>query len=427
MKYALVEQLKQRQSYEQLQREVYLKQLQINGLLAITQAINENVKANMLFTSYQKFLHMEMQVGTMALYFKEDNHWTCVSHYGFDLSLEPTDIEQILAKYKKRTPLANQSGHPFLGLFDLVIPVFHKNDALAYVFIGDLKEEDDILSNINFITTITNIITVAIENKRLFKEQAERQLLTREMDLAAQIQRSLIPARLPDSGYVQFASLYKPHFAVGGDYYDVVALPNDEIVFCIADISGKGISAALLMANFQAKLHALLLRGLDLAETVREMNAYVFQVTQGDRFITLLLARYQPRTGVLEYVNAGHVPPFILLNGEVIRLCTGCTVLGFLPKLPVVEVGGLCFTQAEALFFSYTDGLTDIVNTTGQFFDEDRLIDFLLSHSEENMPSLTEKLLDRVTLFRGNEPFPDDITVLACRLKTGQFNDTGHA
>ncbi len=422
-----MEHTKQRLSYEQLQREVYLKQLQINGLLAITQAINENVKANMLFTSFQKFLHMEMQVGTMALYFKEDNHWKCVSHYGFDLSLEPSDIEQILAKYKKRTSLASQFEHPFLGLFDLVIPVFHKNEALAYVFIGDLKEEDDILNNVNFITTISNIITVAIENKRLFKEQAERQMLTREMDLAGQIQRSLIPARLPDSCYVQFASLYKPHFAVGGDYYDVVELPNDEIVFCIADISGKGISAALLMANFQAKLHALFLRGLDLAETVREMNAYVYQVTQGDRFITLLLARYQPRTGVLEYVNAGHVPPFILLNNEVIRLQTGCTVLGFLPKLPVVEVGGLCFTQTdEALLFSYTDGLTDIANAAGQFFDEDLLKDFLVSHCEESMPALTEKLLDHITAFTGNEPFPDDITVLACRLKTNSSSAQVH-
>jgi phosphoserine phosphatase RsbU/P len=419
-----VEHIKDSPSYKQLQREVNLKQLQINGLLAITQAINENVKANQLFTSYQKFLHLEMQVGTMALYFKEEDKWTCVAHYGFELSLEPTEIAQTLKNFKKRTPLAQQATDPFLGLFDLVIPVFHKEDALAYVFIGDLKEEDDILNNINFITTITNIITVAIENKRLFKEQAERQLLTREMDLAGQIQRSLIPARLPDSANVQFASVYKPHFAVGGDYYDVVVLPNDEIVFCIADISGKGISAALLMANFQAKLHALLLRGLDLAETICEMNAYVYQVTQGDRFITLFLAKYQSKQGVLEYVNAGHVPPVILLGDEAIKLSSGCTVLGFLPKLPSVQVGGLCLTDQEALLFSYTDGLTDVESMEGQYFDEDRLIDFLFSHVHEPIGTMTNLLLERVTLFKGNEAFPDDITVLACRLKTAAIGQS---
>jgi sigma-B regulation protein RsbU (phosphoserine phosphatase) len=365
---------------------------------------------------------MELQVGNMALYFHEDNKWTCVSHYGLDLSLEPKNIEQILAKYTKRTSLAAQNGDPFLGLFDLVIPVMHKENALAYVFIGDLKEEDDILNNVNFITTITNIIAVAIENKRLFKEQAERQLLTREMDLAGQIQRSLIPARLPDSNFVQFGSLYKPHFAVGGDYYDVVALPNDEIVFCIADISGKGISAALLMANFQAKLHALLLRGLDLADTIREMNASVFQVTQGDRFITLFLAKYYPRAGVLEYINAGHVPPFILLNNEIVKLSTGCTFLGFLPKLPFVEVGGLCFTDSEAVLFSYTDGLTDVQNASKQYFDEEHLVDFLSKNAADTMPQLTDKLLHHISEFKSAEAFPDDITVLACRLKSGNDN-----
>lgn len=311
-----MEKLKEGPSYAQLQREVNLKQLQINGLLAITQAINENIKASGLFNMYQKFLHLELQVGTMALYFKDNDIWQCVAQYGFDLNCQPAEIGQVLSQFSKRTNLAPYHEDPFLGLFDLVIPVMHKDHGLAYAFIGNLKENEDLLNTINFITTITNIISVAIENKRLFKEQAERELLSKEMDLAGQIQRSLVPLNLPNTSNMRFGSLYKPHFAVGGDYYDVVQLPNEAMVFCIADISGKGISAALLMANFQAKLHALLLRGLGLEKTIREMNAYVHHVTGGDRFITLFLAKYDPKTRALEYVNAGHVPPFILLMSK---------------------------------------------------------------------------------------------------------------
>jgi phosphoserine phosphatase RsbU/P len=410
--------LKDSPSYKHLQREVNLKQLQINGLLAITAAINDNVKASLLFTSYQKFLHLELQVGTMALYFKEHGIWTCVSHYGFELSTQPNDIAPLLAQYKKRTPLAQSFEDPFLCHFDLVIPVFHKAEALAYVFIGNLKEEDDILSNINFITTITNIITVAIENKRLFKEQAESQILNREMDLAGQIQRTLIPSQLPSGSHAQFATLYMPHFAVGGDYYDVVELPNHEIVFCIADISGKGISAALLMANFQAKLHALLLRGLGLEETIREMNAYVHHITKGDRFITLFLAKYQTNNNTLQYVNAGHVPPVLLMGDEMILLSEGCTILGYDSKLRSVTVGTEQYTTPEVLLFTYTDGLTDVKNPNGLYFEEDQLLAFLSQHKGRSIQEVTQLLLEKISEFKGVEPFPDDITVLACQFKT---------
>jgi phosphoserine phosphatase RsbU/P len=411
-----VDNLRETPTFKQLQREVNLKQLQINGLLAITQAINENVKSSLLFTSYQKFLHLEMQVGAMALYFQEEDTWVCVSHYGFEIQdCQPTDMPALLARYRKRTPLASFASDPFLGHFDLVIPVFHKNVALAYVFIGDLKEEDDILSNINFITTITNIIAVAIENKRLFKEQAENQALSREMDLAGQIQRSLIPASLPSTPYLTFSSVYMPHFAVGGDYYDAVILPNDEIVFCIADISGKGVSAALLMANFQAKLHALLLRGLGLEETIREINTYVLDITQGDRFITLFLAKYSAQTRLLEYVNAGHVTPFLINQKGVSMLHEGCTVLGFLPVLKLLELGSL-LVPPNTFFFSYTDGLTDILNDSGESFDDQKLLTFLQEHHHEHLDKITEKLLQKVTKFRGKQAFPDDITVLTCRL-----------
>ncbi|MBL7798689.1 MAG: SpoIIE family protein phosphatase [Saprospiraceae bacterium] len=400
---------------EKLEREVNLKQLQINSLLAITQAINENVSADGLFNMYNSFLRWEIGIRKMALFFKETGKWECVTSLGVEDQLLQYDINLELPSFRSTRGLEN-SEHPFVREFDLVVPVMHKDEPIAYAFIGGFMDEDDVYNKVQFVTTITNVIAVAIENKRLFKTQLRQEVLNREVELAAEIQRTLVPSRLPSGSSYQLSSIYKPHFAVGGDYYDVVEFPDGTIIFCIADITGKGVAAALLMANFQANLRALVTRCQTLEEIVQEMNAAVFRVTQGDRFITLFLARYDVDSRTLHYVNAGHTPPLLIgTNGEVVPLKNGCTVLGWMPELPFLEIGGVCLTN-EATLFTYTDGLTDVRNDAGEDFSEDKLITFLQKHVQLGAKDLNTRLLEHVEMFRGHQPFPDDITVLTCKV-----------
>lgn len=399
---------------EKLEHEVNLKQLQINSLLAITQAINENVSAEGLFNMYNSFLRWEIGIRKMALFFKETGEWECKTSLGVETGLLGHDINAELSKYRSTRGLEN-ADHPLISEFDLVIPVMHKDEPIAYAFIGGFVDEDDVYNKVQFVTTITNVIAVAIENKRLFKTQLRQEVLNREVELAAEIQRTLVPSRLPSGANYQLSSIYKPHFAVGGDYYDVVEFPDGNIAFCIADITGKGVAAALLMANFQANLRALVTRCQTLEEIVQEMNAAVHRVTNGDRFITLFLARYEVRTRTLHYVNAGHTPPLLLSNGEVIPLKNGCTVLGWMPELPFLEIGGVCLTE-EAMLFTYTDGLTDVRNDEGEEFSENKLIDFLKQHTQLGAKEINSKLLAHIEAYRGHQPFPDDITVLTCRV-----------
>lgn len=400
---------------EKLEREVNLKQLQINSLLAITQAINENVSADGLFNMYNSFLRWEIGIRKMALFFKETGKWECVTSLGVEDQLLQYDINLELPSFRSTRGLEN-SEHPFVREFDLVVPVMHKDEPIAYAFIGGFMDEDDVYNKVQFVTTITNVIAVAIENKRLFKTQLRQEVLNREVELAAEIQRTLVPSRLPSGSSYQLSSIYKPHFAVGGDYYDVVEFPDGTIVFCIADITGKGVAAALLMANFQANLRALVTRCQTLEEIVQEMNAAVYRVTQGDRFITLFLARYDADSRTLHYVNAGHTPPLLIgTNGEVVPLKNGCTVLGWMPELPFLEIGGVCLTN-EATLFTYTDGLTDVRNDAGEDFSEDKLITFLQKHVQLGAKELNTQLLEHVEMFRGHQPFPDDITVLTCKV-----------
>ena len=172
---------------------------------------------------------------------------------------------------------------PDLGFegVDIIIPVYNNNVHLAFVFIGDIEEEGEgmspVLKHLNFIQTISSIIIVAIENIRLFKESLRQEALRKELELAARMQQMLIPDNQP---YAKKPNLvvngfYYPHYEVGGDYYDCIKLSETKTGFCIADVSGKGISAAMLMSNFQASFRALFTHDIELACLIHKLNSLI--------------------------------------------------------------------------------------------------------------------------------------------------------
>ena len=399
---------------EALEKDLNLKQLQINRLLSITQSINNNVSAAGLFEMYQSFLSWEMGVRKMALYFSEKDFWSCKASIGLSAELLREDIATFLPRF---TRLGHVQGidHPLINQFDIVIPVLHKDTPLAYVFIGGFDEEEDMYSKVQFITAVTNIVAVAIENKRLFKMQLEQERLRREVELAGEMQKLLIPSRLPKCEHYELASIYRPHLGVGGDYFDFMELENDRFAFCIGDISGKGVAAALLMANFQAHFHSLIHEGRALSDLVKSLNQSVMRITKGDKFITFFVAVFDLRMQTLTYVNAGHNPPAMAMSGKIYRLDKGCTILGAFQTLPRVEVGEI-YVDDEALILAYTDGLTDIRNEEGEFMDEAYGYDFLLRNSMLSASMFNEKLLEEIERFKGAEGFPDDLTILTCKL-----------
>ena len=254
---------------EALERELNLKHLQINRLLNITQAINNNVSAEGLFNMYNSFLSWEIGVKKMALFVKNEEEWLCATSIGIPIELLEIDITSRLTKYNRLNNVEG-SDHPLIKEFDVVIPVRHKDLPIAYVFIGGFSEDEDMYNKVQFITTITNIIAVAIENKRLFKRQLEQERFKREMELAGEMQKMLIPNDLPHKDCYELASIYKPHLGVGGDYFDFIEFTDGKIVFCVGGISGKGIAAALLMANFQANFHTLINKRTNLDEFIRD-------------------------------------------------------------------------------------------------------------------------------------------------------------
>jgi sigma-B regulation protein RsbU (phosphoserine phosphatase) len=400
---------------EALERELNLKQLQVNRLLNITQAINNNVSAQDLFEMYRSFLSWEIGVKKMALYVREEEEgWHCATSIGMEEDLLGMDISNILPKF---TRLKNLEGYDneLIREFDVVIPVRHKDRAIAYVFIGGFGEDEDMYNKVQFITTITNVIAVAIENKRLFKRQLEQERLKKEVELASEVQRWLIPKDLPRKDAYELASIYKPQLGVGGDYFDFLEFPNGKIVFCIGDISGKGIAAALLMANFQANFYTLVNKQAALEEFVRDLNHSINLVTGGERFITFFIAEYDINTRTFQYINAGHNPPVLVDKGQLFMLDKGCTILGSFEELPEVETGKIQI-DGQAMIFSFTDGLTDLKNQEGAFLSERMLFDLVLANYELPACEFNEKLMECIEAFKGDERYPDDFTVLTCRI-----------
>ena len=398
---------------EECERQLFLKQLQINRLLDITQAINNNVKAEGLFDMYKSFLSWELGVRKLALFIPDIGAWHCVVHEGIEKEeFEQRDIYKLLASFGNTLTRLENNKHPFAKHFDMVIPVFHKEKPIAYAFIGGYDATD--FSKVQLITTITNITAVAIENKRLFKRQIEQERFNHEMTLAGEMQRSLVPDKLPKNEKFEVSAIYKPHFGVGGDYFDCFQYQEDRYMFIVADIAGKGLSAALLMANFQANLHAIVRSATSPEEFIRQLNKAVWRVTKSERYITLFVAEINIKTGRLRYINAGHMPPILITKGETHLLKKGCTIMGFFKSLPALEVGEIIIDE-EALLLIFTDGITDIRNAKGEDFNEDLVIKFTEENKNLSARPFNEKLMKHIDTFKGDEEYPDDITVLTAQ------------
>ncbi len=401
---------------EQLELELHNKQTQLNFLMRITQAINANMSAHDLFEMYSQFLERELGVRRMAMLFREGERWVCKKAIDY----QPQDVSglaKVLVKRFKDFSRVGELSDELVKDFDMVIPVFHKDDPIAYVLIGQVEHAEDAYDRFKFIITITNVVAVAIENKRLFNRQIEQEAYNKELELAKQVQQMMIPSELPENPDVELSSIYRPHSNIGGDYFDYCQLDNGHYVICLADVSGKGIPAALLMANFQATLRSALMLHDRLDDLVEYINRTLVDITKSERIVTFFILKFDPVQRKIRYVNAGHNPPILVNGHEHTMLSAGCTILGAVEHLDPIEVGEIQLESDASLLVLYTDGLTDLRNGQGQYFDEEQITQFALAHRQDSATTFNKKLLKALEAFKGTQAYPDDIAVLTCKIK----------
>ncbi len=396
-----------------------LTTFKLQSLLNITQAINENLTKEDLLKIYEKLLTQDLSIGKVLVFIFEER-WKCILKSGeVGKTYETIDVERDLLPIQDISFITS-SPNKTLDVFDIVIPVINKNTPIAYVIIGDIEEGEGvspIIKHLNFIQTLTNIIVVAIENIRLFKESLRQEAMKKELELASKMQNMLIPdpSVLPRNDKIYMTSFYHPHFEVGGDYYDYIPLSKNEFGFCISDVSGKGMSAALLMSNFQANLRALFTHDVTLDAIMEKLNERVMASTNGEKFITLFIAKFNYKTRELEYINAGHNHPMLYLkkSKELQFLSKGCVGIGMLDEIPLVRKGSITIEEPSKIL-CYTDGLIELIDGKKISFGTKEIEECIMNnHSiEENIQAIIKKQ----GILEGNTAIVDDISILGIEL-----------
>jgi sigma-B regulation protein RsbU (phosphoserine phosphatase) len=388
----------------------------LNSLLEITNAINDKLAVENILQKYQHILLNELNIGKVVV-FAFSKEWKIMMESGAsETEFEDIVVEKDLLEHTEITTVPSTDNKQLVA-YDFIIPVFHDTKPMAYVLIGDVEEEKEGVSptikHLHFIQTLTNVIFVAIENQRLFEENLQQERMKKEMELASRMQNMLIPDNsiLPRNELLYVDSFYLPHFEVGGDYYDFEKLSENEYFFCIADVSGKGISAALLMSNFQAGLKAYLKTKVSLKELVNLLNEQIVISAQGEKFITFFAGNYNVEKRELRYINAGHNPPFLYDKKTHLleELKDGCPGIGMLDEIPVIKEGVKRIENPSKLI-CFTDGLAELEN--------ENKVEIGLSELEKcmtNNQNLTQNfdcLQQNLNLKKGNPALFDDITIL---------------
>jgi sigma-B regulation protein RsbU (phosphoserine phosphatase) len=393
------------------------KELELKALLEITQAINENQSEAVLVNIFKFTCLVHLDIKALILYVAKEEIFERKIAHGVKgkvpPSLSPSQV--IDEKSTGQLQLKLSDGYTFEEL-ETYLPVYHKDKMLAILFLKRKSSAEDL--DLDFTQALTNILVVALENKRFARKQLEQEVLNREVAIASQVQQMLFPANLPDTKELKAKVTYFPHSMVGGDYYDLIRKSSEKVYFCVADVSGKGIGAALLMSNFQAALRTLLRSDADFGVIIQQLNYTLFENTKGERFITFFLGEYDFGTKRLRYVNAGHNAPILCWEkkSRTELLQAGTTILGAFEELPFMEIG----TRENLEQFTihlYTDGLTESMNPKEEEFGEDRFRAFVDQHPCLDPEEFHRRFFGLMQEFSGKIPLHDDLTLLSLRFQ----------
>jgi sigma-B regulation protein RsbU (phosphoserine phosphatase) len=254
---------------------------------------------------------------------------------------------------------------------------------------------------------------------QLIEEENKRRRLENEISIAREVQNQLFPSTLPSVPGVEIEAICKAARSVSGDYYDFIQLSPTHIAIAIADISGKGISAALLMASLQAALRSQMLyegsEHLNMAELVSRLNKHLVRNTGDDRFATFFIAVYDSATRTLRYTNAGHLPAFLICKNSSELLDKGGMVLGVVEDYAYEE--GVLTVSPDSLLIGYSDGLIEPENVYGEEFGIRRLREAAV-HVQGAAPLMVaESLMAAAEEWAGTPEQADDMTVIVARLR----------
>jgi sigma-B regulation protein RsbU (phosphoserine phosphatase) len=300
---------------------------------------------------------------------------------------------------------------------ELVVPMQLQGKSRGIIILGSRagnREYNN--SDMEFIYSVGNLAIISLENNRLFIEALEKQKMEEELFIARDIQRNLLPQNLPLYEKFDIAALNVSSKQVGGDYYDVIPLSDEKFYIAIADVSGKGVPASLLMANIQAFLQVICRQDVKIDEATALINDLVTANTSEGRFITFFWGHIDTKMNTLTYVNAGHNYPYILRGKEIMKLEKGGMILGVMKTFIPYNFEVIPLKKNDVIIL-YTDGVSEALNLDGEEYSEVRLQRVATILADKPAKEILNGIKEDVQLFTQGNLQSDDITMIVIKVR----------
>jgi len=299
--------------------------------------------------------------------------------------------------------------------FELILPMQIKNETKGIILLGG-KKNKEIYSkyDIEYINSIGSLAIISIENAILFKEALEKQAIERDLETARIIQKNLLPHQIIQPNGFEIAGYSESAKQVGGDYFDLLKTENDETIFAIGDVSGKGITASLLVANSQAYLKSISKQNLEIVQATSLLNDLVEESTVSGTYITFFWGRLNSNRE-LTYVNAGHNPPLLIRNGEIKKLEKGGLILGMMKTIIPYESETIQLESGDFII-TFTDGVTEAMNSVEEEYSDESLESLCRSLNSQSAEEAKELILNDIKKFTDGFEQSDDLTLLVIKV-----------
>ncbi len=298
----------------------------------------------------------------------------------------------------------------------ILLPLVTTSGLLGFLVISSKTNGEDFTSEeLELLESFSTQTAIVAENLELLGERLEKEKLEEQLKVARNIQQGLLPGNIPAIPGLEISALIRFCLDVAGDYYDIIQLEDGRVVLSIGDVAGKGVGAALLMANLQASLRTTQAMGARLSESAARINKVVYENTPSDMFITFFMICIDPVNKCMRYVNAGHNPPFLIENdGHEKTLTEGGLLLGVVENAEYDE-GEIKLRNGDMILM-YTDGVSEAMNNDEEEFGEKQIAHIVSRNKELPLDELLGLIEKEVSIFHGSSSYADDFTLLAAKI-----------
>ena len=299
----------------------------------------------------------------------------------------------------------------------VAVPIKGNNEIIGVLSAAECESRDGGVvafdaNALRLLSLFANQVAIALENARLHKEALAKQAMEREMELAATIQRDILPKSLPRAEGIEVAALSRPAKQVGGDYHAFFEREGT-LTTIVADVAGKSMPAALLVSAFHAALQLLFAEGRELGEIATELNRHLHNWSAENKFVTMILITIDPENETLQFINAGHNPCYVLTGGRIEKLHSHGLPIGILGTSRYMTQTRPFSTGSTVVL--YSDGITEAENAAGEEFENERLEALLAEHAGDSAAALRDAIAAAVDAFVGDAPQKDDETLVVAR------------